>query len=110
MTEEIQRRYGSKGTHANAVHPGLIATPLTKHLDAASMSGWAQNAHVGGLMKSTGGIKEGRYLAECTDVLDSEDDCNSEGVGFVPHTYDEEREGHLWRNSLEMVGLVKEMC
>jgi hypothetical protein len=50
--------------------------------------------------------KGGRYLAQRKDVLDSVDNRSAEGVGFVPHTHDEEREGRLWRDSLEMVGLA----
>lgn len=121
MTNEIERRYGASHLHANAVHPGLIGTPLMKHVDAATMEGWAQNEAVGRVMKSVeqGAAttvwaavakewedKGGRYLAEYEDAPEGEDDHSAEGVGFVPHTYDEEKEGRLWRDSLKMVGLA----
>jgi hypothetical protein len=45
-------------------------------------------------------------LAECEEASEGEDDRSAEGVGFVPRTYDEEKEGRLWRDSLEMVWLA----
>jgi NAD(P)-dependent dehydrogenase (short-subunit alcohol dehydrogenase family) len=121
MTNEIERRYGSSGLHATAVHPGLIGTPLMKHVDAATLEGWAQNEAVGKVMKSVeqGAAttvwaavakewesKGGRYLAECEDAPEGEDDHSAEGWGTVPHTYDAEREARLWNDSLKMVGLA----
>jgi NAD(P)-dependent dehydrogenase (short-subunit alcohol dehydrogenase family) len=121
MTNEIERRYGSKNLHATAVHPGLIGTPLMKHVDAATMEGWAQNEAVGKLMKNVeqGAAttvwaavakewenKGGRYLAECEDAPEGEDDHSAEGWGTVPHTFDAEKEGRLWNDSLKMVGLA----
>jgi hypothetical protein len=50
--------------------------------------------------------KEERYLAECEEAPKGDDHRSLEGVGFVPHTYDEEKEGRLWRDSLEMVGML----
>lgn len=121
MTNEIERHYGSKGLHANAVHPGLIGTPLMKHVDAATLEGWAQNETVGKVMESVeqGAAttvwaavakewksKEGRYLAECEEAPEGPDDHSAEGWGYVPHTYDAEREARLWEDSLKMVGLA----
>ncbi|KAI4760317.1 NAD(P)-binding protein [Aureobasidium sp. EXF-3400] len=121
MTNQIERLYGSEGLHATAVHPGLIGTPLMKHVDAATLEGWAQNEAVGKVMKSVeqGAAttvwaavgkewesKGGRYLAECEDAPEGEDDHSAEGWGTVPHTYDAEREARLWNDSLKMVGLA----
>lgn len=121
MTNEIERRYGSKGLHANAVHPGLIGTPLMKHVDAATLDGWAQNEAVGKVMKSVeqGAAttvwaavarewenKGGRYLAECEEAPEGPDDHSAEGWGYVPHTYNAEKEARLWEDSLKMVGLA----
>ncbi|THY19392.1 NAD(P)-binding protein [Aureobasidium pullulans] len=120
MTNEIERRYGSFGLHANAVHPGLIGTPLMKHVDADVLDGWAQNEAIGRLMKSVeqGAAttvwaavgkewehKGGKYLAECEVAPLGEDDHKAESFGHVPHTYDPEREARLWEDSLKMVGL-----
>lgn len=121
MTNEIERRYGSSGLHATAVHPGLIGTPLMKHVDSATLDGWAQNEAVGKVMKSVeqGAAttvwaavasewenKGGRYLAECEEASEGPDDHSAEGWGYVPHTYDAEKEARLWEDSLKMVSLA----
>ena len=72
MTNEIERRYGNQNLHAVSVHPGLIATPLMKHVDAATMEGWANNQQVGKVMKS---VEQGAattcllYTSDAADEL-----------------------------------------
>lgn len=40
MANEIERRYGSKGLHANSLMPGGIMTGLQAHVDEEIKKGW----------------------------------------------------------------------
>jgi NAD(P)-dependent dehydrogenase (short-subunit alcohol dehydrogenase family) len=40
MANEIDRKYGSQGLHALALHPGGIQTGLSKHVDAETLKAW----------------------------------------------------------------------
>ncbi|KAI5213477.1 NAD(P)-binding protein [Aureobasidium subglaciale] len=124
MTNEIERRYGSRGLHANSAHPGFIMTELTRHLDDSAKDGWGDEsilkvmksveqgaattvwAAVGKEWENQGGL----YLADCDVAPLVEDGRGAEGTGRVAHAYDPEREVRLWKDSLKMVGLNSEVC
>ncbi|PVH69091.1 short-chain dehydrogenase/reductase-like protein [Cadophora sp. DSE1049] len=120
MTNEIERRYGPKGLHANSVHPGMIATALMQYMDPAVIEHLKSDKTAYMKMKSPeqGAAttvwaaigkewekKGGEYLAECgTTTLD--DNREITGVGYAAHAYDPEKEARLWKDSLKMVGLA----
>ena len=121
MANEIERRYGSHGLHATSLHPGGIATPLSKHLSAAEVESFMSiEAVAKGMLSPEQGAattvwaaigkewenKGGKYLAYCAEAKRGADDGNPMGEGYVSHTYNEEDEARLWRDSLRIVGLT----
>ena len=120
MTNELDRRYGHKGLHATSVHPGMIATRLSRHLGSAFVEQFMKDEKlVKGLKSPEQGAattivaavgkewedRGGRYLENCEEALRGEDDNNALGIGFVSHTYDQEKEERLWRDSLRIIGM-----
>ncbi|KAK6224572.1 WW domain-containing oxidoreductase [Colletotrichum tabaci] len=121
MANELERRYGSQGLHGLSLHPGGIMTPLAKHLskaelDSATTGGelykefkspeqGAATTVLAAIGKEWEG-KGGKYLAECAEAGPSKDEGNPFGSGYAKHTYDQEKEGRLWRDSLKLVGLA----
>ncbi|KIM98296.1 hypothetical protein OIDMADRAFT_127822 [Oidiodendron maius Zn] len=121
MTNEIERRYGSRGLHATSVHPGAIATALTQHMDPAMLEAWIKDENAYKMMKSPeqGAAstvwaaigqewekKGGEYLAECGKTTRGNDNHEITGTGFAGHAYDPEKEARLWKDSLKMVGMT----
>ncbi|KAH6698098.1 hypothetical protein BKA61DRAFT_622645 [Leptodontidium sp. MPI-SDFR-AT-0119] len=121
MANEIERRYGSEGLHATSVHPGLIITGLTKHVDRTVMEAMGKDPKLPAWMKSPeqGAAttvwaaigqewekKGGEYLADCGRTTRGNDNHEINGVGFAGHAYDLEKEARLWKDSLKMVGLT----
>lgn len=117
---EIDRRYGSNGLHAFSVHPGGILTDLQRHLSDDAKSGldslkssfkspqqgaattvWAVIAKA---LEGQGG----KYLEECQlSRLWTEAD-GQWGSGHATWAHDEVKEGKLWKESLELVGLKED--
>ncbi|KAL1611920.1 hypothetical protein SLS60_000143 [Paraconiothyrium brasiliense] len=123
MTNEIERRYGSRGLHATSVHPGMIATGLMQHMDPAMLENFKNDKSAYFQMKSPeqGAAttvwaaigkewenKGGEYLAECGKTTRGNDKREVSGVGFSGWAYDPKEEARLWKDSLEMVGLTDE--
>ncbi|OBT39608.1 hypothetical protein VE00_10747 [Pseudogymnoascus sp. WSF 3629] len=121
MTNEIERRYGSRGLHATSVHPGTIATGLMQHVDPAVIEAMKMDEKLYKMMKSPeqGAAttvwaaigqqwekKGGEYLAECGKTTRGNDNHEITGTGFAGHAYDPEKEARLWKDSLKMVGLT----
>lgn len=119
MTNEIERRYGSRGLHATSVHLGVIATALMQYMDPAMVENFKSDENAYKMMKSSeqGAAttvwaaigkewedRGGEYLAECGKTTRGNDNHEITGVGFAGHAYDPEREARLWKDSLEMVG------
>jgi NAD(P)-dependent dehydrogenase (short-subunit alcohol dehydrogenase family) len=51
---EAERRYGARGLHALAVHPGVIRTELSRHMPAEAVAGWSDpSSPMAAPMKST---------------------------------------------------------
>lgn len=125
---EFDRRYREGGIRAAAVHPGMIATGLSRHMDPAMMAGWmeqiaasraasglppfqpksvAQGAATSvwaGFVASADEIG-GRYCEDChvsTKVFESEvDDGISEG--YRAYALNPEEARALWEKSEELV-------
>ncbi|KAF9870454.1 WW domain-containing oxidoreductase [Colletotrichum karsti] len=121
MANEIERRYGSRGLHATSLHPGVIDTPLSKHIDPAQLSEILTTGTVASQMKSPEqgaattvwaavgkewGSRGGRFLTDCMEAVPEQDDSDIyDGRFYAPHAYDAEKEKRLWKDSLELVGL-----
>ena len=118
MASEIDRRYGSRGLHANSLHPGGIWTGLQIHMDVGQYKG---NKEVEKGMKSVeqgaattvwaavGKVwegKGGKFLDDCqvAQVL-SDEKGGVMAKGHAKHAFDEEGEKRLWGVSCEMVGV-----
>lgn len=119
-SNEIDRRYGAKGLHAFGVHPGGIDTGLSRHLtdeakgdlfsdpvlkklfktpeQGAATTIWAATA------KALEG-KGGKYLEDCQISRAWTEADGQWGPGYAAWAYDAEKEGRLWKKSLELVGL-----
>jgi NAD(P)-dependent dehydrogenase (short-subunit alcohol dehydrogenase family) len=119
MTNSIERRYGRKGLHGLAVHPGGIRTELSRHLPAEQLEGLVSSPGMDVKWKSPeqgaattilaalGKEYEGRggiYLEDCGEWGPTK----SIAVGMrghVPHAFDPESEEKLWVESSKLVGV-----
>ncbi|KAE8443904.1 hypothetical protein EG329_001214 [Mollisiaceae sp. DMI_Dod_QoI] len=121
---EIERRYGSKGLHAWAVHPGGINSGLAQHIPEEEVAFMLQNPVVVKLMKTPeqGAAttvwaavakelegKGGKYLEECRVGAKANENAEMFESGFGAWAYDEVKEGKLWKKSLELVGLKDDL-
>lgn len=117
---EFDRRFADQGVRALAVHPGLIATELGRHLTeetlatlAASMSSrgevtWKtipQGAATSVWAATSPDLDEvgGRYLEDC-HVADINSDPDSRG-GVMAYAVDPDRAAGLWSLSESLVGI-----
>ncbi|KAL1599514.1 hypothetical protein SLS60_007317 [Paraconiothyrium brasiliense] len=120
LANEIERRYGSKGLHANSLHPGGIWTGLQDHLDT---SAWKANPAVNNYMKSTaqGAAttvwaavakcwegKGGKYLDDCQIAPPAVEGADVFVSGYAEWAYDEEAAKKLWTMSNKFVGLPED--
>ncbi|KAG4273237.1 hypothetical protein FPRO04_09843 [Fusarium proliferatum] len=121
MADEIERRYGAKYLHATSVHPGVVATGLTRHMPPDAFKGME---HIYPMMKSVeqgaattvwAAVGEawkhsgGKYLVDCDVAKPAVDgDDKMIGPGYAPHAYDVEKAARLWKDSLKLVGLKDE--
>jgi NAD(P)-dependent dehydrogenase (short-subunit alcohol dehydrogenase family) len=118
LAVELERRLGSRGVHANAIHPGTIATDLARHLDREDFER-VRKRQPGGRMRlksveagaattvyaATAPELEGRgglYLEDC-GVADV-DDAEGAGGGVRSYALDPDAAKQLWSVSEEMVG------
>jgi NAD(P)-dependent dehydrogenase (short-subunit alcohol dehydrogenase family) len=111
FTRELERRYGEQGVHAYAVHPGMVATELSRHMSREAIEALVtrvesrpstgsstRRKHVDTgaatqVWAATGdGIPGGAYLADCA-VSDE----------VAPHARDDEAAAALWALSEELV-------
>ena len=118
MANEIENRYGAKGLHGLALHPGGIFTGLQKHIPEMVQK-WQTQPDFQNITKSTeqgaatsvlaaiGKEYEGKgrlYMEDC-DTAAAKGEGDS---GYAAHAFDKEKERRLWVDSLEMVGLTEE--
>lgn len=114
---ELERRLGDRGVHAYAVHPGVIATDLSRHMDredferirqrsggrlqlksveaGAATSVWAATAPE---LEGRGGL----YLEDCHVAAVDDDPEAREGVRS--YAVDPDAAQRLWALSEELVG------
>jgi NAD(P)-dependent dehydrogenase (short-subunit alcohol dehydrogenase family) len=115
---ELERRLGSRGVHANAIHPGTIATELSRHMGREDFE-LVRKRQPGGKMRlkpveagaattvyaAAAPELEGRgglYLEDCgvAEVDDAEDATG----GVRSYAVDPDAAKRLWSISEEMVG------
>ncbi|KAJ6026476.1 uncharacterized protein N7446_004926 [Penicillium canescens] len=109
------------GLHATSVHPGGIATGLSKHIPEADLAAMLEDkALVKSLKSPEQGAattvwaaigkewenKEGRYLSNCAEAKRGDDLSDMTSADYVSHTYDRESEGRLWEDSVKIVGVT----
>ncbi|CAM6092281.1 unnamed protein product [Calypogeia fissa] len=120
MSSYIERHFGHEGLHANAVMPGGIWTPLSRHLDRSAVANMKADAELIKAIKSPeqGAAttvwaavakewegKGGHYLEGCQVAELVVEDPKQTDPGFAKHAFDEQAEDRLWVESEKMVGL-----
>ena len=118
LAVELERRLGARGVHANAVHPGTIATELARHMVREDFevvrkrqpggkmrlksvgAGAATSAYTAAAPELEG--RGGLYLEDCgvAEVVDAEDAAG----GVRSYAVDPDAARRLWSTSEEMVG------
>ena len=118
LAVELERRLGSRGVHANAVHPGVILTELARHLEPEDYA-HLRKRMPGGQMRlksveagaatsvyaATAPELEGRgglYLEDCG--VAKVDDAEDAADGVRSYALDPASAQRLWWTSEEMVG------
>jgi NAD(P)-dependent dehydrogenase (short-subunit alcohol dehydrogenase family) len=116
----INRVYGPRGVHANAVHPGVVATPLARYQSEEQLKAWQEDNTFGGNMKSpeqgaatttwaaVAGVWEGKggeYLGDCGLGQPAKNAQLIEDEGYAPHAFDIEGENRLWELSSKLAGV-----
>jgi len=118
LAVELERRLGSRGVHANAVHPGVILTDLARHMEPEDFELVRQRSP-GGKMRlksveagaatavyaATAPELEGRgglYLEDCG--VARVDDADDAAGGVRSYALEPSSAKRLWSISEEMVG------
>jgi NAD(P)-dependent dehydrogenase (short-subunit alcohol dehydrogenase family) len=117
FTVELEKRLASAGIHSFAVHPGVIATELSRHLSRDDFKAMASRAPAGALtLKSipAGAATSvwaatspdlaglgGRYL-EDVGIAEPADEARTQGV--APHAIDADVAERLWAWSEDQIG------
>ncbi|KAL3467169.1 hypothetical protein BJX64DRAFT_300780 [Aspergillus heterothallicus] len=123
MANEIERRYGARGVHGLSLHPGIIQTGLSRHLPRQQVETMLANENI---VRGAKNIKQGaatiiyaavdrdwegkggRYLVDCREAEEGPNDRDILSLAYTGHTYHEEDEERLWRDSEKIVGVVSE--
>ncbi|KAF2845459.1 NAD(P)-binding protein [Plenodomus tracheiphilus IPT5] len=120
MSNAIERYYGSKGLHALAVHPGVIYTELSRHLDSAFLENMAKEPDMATHLKSIeqgaattvlaaiGKEYEGiggKYLEDAGEWGPVQSENPTTEPGYAPWAFDTTKEDQLWKDSCKMVGI-----
>lgn len=120
-SNEIDRRYGTKGLHSWAVHPGGINTAIAQHLSQDAIDALVKDKDLGKLWKSPEQGAATTVWAALATALEGQggkylEDCHISkpwaGGQWTPgHSewaYDAGDAGKLWEKSLELVGLKED--
>ena len=118
---EIDRRYGSRGLHATAVHPGVIVTGLQVHMGEQNQRDFMQGEAVRRILKTQpqGAAttvwaavskewegKGGKYLEDVSVSQPETSELVPLFRGHKEYVYDQPAAERLWKESLELVGLA----
>ena len=124
MALAIDRRFGARGLHATAVHPGEVRSGLLRDVPEEMRKQLEQQWKLDRLYKSAkqGAAttvwaavgkewegKGGKYLEDCM-VAEKEENEPLGHRGYADHTYDEAQAKKLWEASARMVGLPDDSC
>ncbi|OAG05693.1 putative short-chain dehydrogenase [Paraphaeosphaeria sporulosa] len=119
MANHITRLYAPQNLFANAVHPGVIFTPLVKHMDAAELEEVRQDEEkMKGIKSVEQGAattvwaavgkcwegKGGKYLENVRVSPPAPEDADFIVEGYSKLAYDEAGEKKLWETSNALVG------
>jgi len=122
-SNHLDRKYGSRGVHSLAVHPGGIASNLMKYTSADKVAAWMEDKELFRSIKSPEqgaatqvwaaaapvweGEKGGLYLSDVSVAEPClKENVNSvHDIGYGPFAYDPDKEERLWKMSLKMAGL-----
>jgi len=118
LAVELERRLGSRGVHANAIHPGVIVTELARHLVPEDMELLKKRAPGGkmhiksveagaatAVYTATAPELEGRgslYLEDCG--VAKMNDAENAVDGVRSYALDPAAAKRIWSTSEEMVG------
>jgi NAD(P)-dependent dehydrogenase (short-subunit alcohol dehydrogenase family) len=120
FSNEIERRYGGQGLHATAVHPGMVATSLTRHVGDEMSEAIKANPELANLLKNPeqGAAttvwaaigkewenRGGAYLADVAEQSRSDGGHELLTVGYAEWIEDAEKQARLWKDSLRLVDL-----
>ena len=117
FTVELERRLAGEGIHSFAVHPGVIATELSRHLSRDDFTAMAARAPAGALTRKSipaGAATSvwaatspelagqgGTYLEDVA-VAEPADEARTRGV--APHAVDADLAERLWAWSEQQIG------
>ena len=121
MALEIDRRFGNRGLHATAVHPGaVLQTSLGRDLTTGDIAFLLQRKGLPLVVKTLqqGAAttvwaaiskdwegKGGKYLEDCSVSVPQDDEMQSMFRGHAAHTYDAAAAERLWNVSLQLTGV-----
>ncbi|KAH8646854.1 putative short-chain dehydrogenase [Xylariales sp. PMI_506] len=121
LANQVERLYGSRGVHANSVHPGGSFTPLHKNTPADLAAAWTRDpAMMASLFApdqgaatsvwaatsaAWEGAAAGKYLCNCTVGSPALDMMSLLDPGFAPHAFDPAAEERLWELSEKLTGV-----
>ncbi|KAH7110371.1 short-chain dehydrogenase/reductase-like protein [Dendryphion nanum] len=123
MSNAIERYYGSKGLHSLAVHPGVIQTELSRHLDPAflenilkdpkmlahlkSIEQGAATTVLAAVGKDYEGIG-GRYVEDAGEWGPVQCENPTTEPGHALWAFDSANEDQLWKDSCKLVGIQED--
>lgn len=114
---ELNRRYSAQGLNANALHPGVIQTDLTRHLTEETLApilerlskrgepqknipqGAATSVYAATAPELEG--QGGLYLADCQVVTDE----SEAHIQYAEHAFNEASEARLWELTEQTLGM-----
>jgi NAD(P)-dependent dehydrogenase (short-subunit alcohol dehydrogenase family) len=120
MSNAIERYYGAQGIHSLAVHPGIVRTELTRHMDPSSLEASNKDPESIKVLKSVPqgaattvlaavsrdyeGVG-GKYLENSGEYGPVKDENASfHDDGYASWAFDPALEDRLWEDSTKFVG------
>lgn len=126
---EFDRRHRDRGVRAAAVHPGVINTGLSRHMDPAMMVGWMEQIKAARAAKGEPPFQPksvaqgaatsvwagfvapadaigGKYCEDCHVATRVFEDDLDDGIaeGFRTYALDPQSAAELWKKSEDLVG------
>ncbi|XXG95599.1 hypothetical protein Hte_001867 [Hypoxylon texense] len=113
---EIEKRFGNRGLHPWAVHPGSIMTELQRHVSDEQKQKWADDKNLARIWKNSEQGAATTVLAAVSPELEGKGGLYLEdtqvakppgrgATGYADWAYEDEGSAKLWEVSLELLGL-----